>query len=51
MQDHLTRVDRETQEEEVEEEHIENKVGFLMLFKDQRWQDSTSSSSMLRMTY
>ena len=52
MQDHLTCVDEEKQdEEEVEKEHFENKVGFLMLFKDQRWQENTSSSLMWRTTY
>jgi len=55
MQDHLTCVDEEKQEEEEEEEvenkHIENKVGFLVLFKDQRWQDYTSTSLMWRTTY
>jgi len=35
-QDHRTCVDEGTQEEEVEEERIENKVGFFMLFKDKR---------------
>ena len=29
----------------------ENKVSFLILFKDHRWQENTSSSSMWRMTY
>jgi len=57
VQDHRTSVvegtqeEEEEEEEEVEEESIENKVGFLMLFKDKRWQNNTSSSSMWRMTY
>jgi len=33
-------VDQGTQEEVVEEECIENKVGFCMLFKDKVWQDN-----------
>jgi hypothetical protein len=40
MQDHWTCVDEGTQEEVVEEECIENKVGFCMLFKDKVWQDN-----------
>jgi hypothetical protein len=51
MQDHLTCVDEEKQEEEVEKEHIEKKVGFLMLFKGQRCQDNTSTSLTWRTTH
>ena len=49
MQDHLACLEDDKQY--VEEELIVNKVSVLMLFKDQRREDNTSSSLMWRTTY